>query len=269
MQPIANNPLAQNVDSILSTFSSHGLHDLKNASLMNRVDSKFLINIEQLPAILAHCRDHYSVLEIEGCKTFRYKSCYFDTDDMQFFNMHHKGKLNRIKIRHRNYIDTGASFLELKFKNNKGRTIKSRVAVCDDPVKALQQAKIFLTEKQVKHPMALNAVQMGEYKRISLANESIGERLTIDRDLSFIDINTQEKSYLNNTVIIELKQSGHNRQSPLYQLMRKMAIRPQSFSKYCMGMTLTSGDTLKTNRFKKNLLKLTKLEKQEYSNEFN
>ena len=42
------------------------------------------------------------------------------------FHNHHNGKLNRYKIRFRDYINTKNSFLEVKFKTNKGETIKSR-----------------------------------------------------------------------------------------------------------------------------------------------
>lgn len=260
MRFITNASFSENVDELLSTFPRHGLEDLNNSSLMNRVDSKFLIEREQLTKILEHCQQHYSLLEINGINNFRYQSSYYDTDDMAFFHMHHKGKLNRIKIRHRNYVDTGKAFVELKFKNNKGRTIKSRVAACKDPLLALNQSEQFLIDKNIVQPSSLKIVQSGEYNRFSLANETLGERLTIDSGLQFLDTQTWKYAKLNNAVIVELKQQKHNRESPLYKAMRTMAIRPQSFSKYCMGMTLTSASRLKTNRFKKNFLQLKKLE---------
>jgi len=261
MQPVIAQPVSD-VDSVLSTFASHGLSDLNNSSLMNRVDSKFVVNREHLALILERCRDHYSVLEIDDLRTFKYHSCYYDTDQLDFFQRHQRGKLNRIKLRHRRYVDTDSSFFELKFKNNKGRTLKSRISTCNDPLEALTQAQSFLSDKRVSEASDLRVVQSGEYKRISLANEEIGERLTIDCDLSFLNMKTWQSKSLNNIVIFELKQHRHNRRSPFYQLMREMSIRPQSFSKYCMGMTLTSEEDLRANRFKKNLLTLNKIEQQ-------
>lgn len=260
MQFITNTSAEENVDGILSTFPRHGLENLDNSSLMNRVDSKFLIEQHQLTEVLKHCEQHYSLLEINGINHFRYQSCYYDTDDLSFFNMHHKGKLNRIKVRHRNYVDTGSAFIELKFKNNKGRTIKSRVAACEDPRIALNQSEQFLKDKNVIAPSSLKIVQSGEYHRLSLANEKLGERLTIDSQLQFLDVQTWRYAQLKNAVIVELKQQRHNRRSPLYKAMRAMSIRPQSFSKYCMGMTLTSANRLRTNRFKKSFLQLKKIE---------
>ncbi|NRA55989.1 MAG: polyphosphate polymerase domain-containing protein [Gammaproteobacteria bacterium] len=265
MQSLIDLPLADDVDSVLSTFSSHGLSDLNNASLMNRVDSKFLVNRDQLPLILQHCRDQYSVLEIEQRQRFKYQSCYYDTGDLTFFYQHHQGKLNRIKLRHRSYVDTGTSFVELKFKNNKGRTIKTRVAAGDNPIVALERAQPFLIDQGVSNLDDLKAVQTGQYSRISLANETLGERLTIDSDLSFFNLTNWQSKTLSNVVILELKQHRHNRRSPLYQLMRTMAVRPQSFSKYCIGMALTRDPSLRVNRFKKNLLNLNKIEQQRVS----
>jgi len=262
MQSLADQPLMCEVDSVLSTYLSHGLNDLNNSSLMNRVDSKFVVSRDHLPQILERCREFYSVLEIDELRSFKYHSCYYDTDDLDFFKRHHSGKLNRIKLRHRRYVDTDTSFFELKFKNNKGRTLKSRISTGEDPIEALSKAGSFLAKKNVAEAGNLRVVQSGEYKRISLANEAIGERLTIDRDLRFLNMSTWQDISLNNVVIFELKQHRHNRNSPFYQLMREMSIRPQSFSKYCMGMTLTSDGDLRVNRFKKNLLTLNKIEQQ-------
>jgi hypothetical protein len=261
MWAVANTAMLGSVDQALSAFPSHGLQDLKNASLMNRVDSKFLIAKTQLCQILNHCKSHYSILEMEGVRRFQYQSCYFDNDQMDFFHDHHKGKLNRFKVRHRNYVDTATSFIEVKFKNNKGRTEKSRISSIGEPSEALQQADSFLKRQGNIDASSLKAVQMGSYSRISLANEQLGERVTIDSDLTFVHLHTGKQAELSNTVIIELKQGRHNRQSPLYQLMRALAVRPQTFSKYCMGMALISGGALKSNHFKTNLLALNKFEK--------
>ena len=41
--------------------------------------------------------------------------------------MHQNKKLNRYKIRQREYLISDISFFEIKFKSNKGRTIKKRI----------------------------------------------------------------------------------------------------------------------------------------------
>lgn len=45
------------------------------------------------------------------------------------YRMHHCGKKVREKIRVRTYLDTNDTFLEIKNKNNHGRTKKKRILV--------------------------------------------------------------------------------------------------------------------------------------------
>ena len=58
-----------------------------------------------------------------------YKSLYFDTEDRKFYNDHHNQRVHRHKVRYREYVDSGLVFLEIKCKNNKGKTIKKRLKV--------------------------------------------------------------------------------------------------------------------------------------------
>jgi hypothetical protein len=65
---------------------------------------------------------------------------------------------------------------------------------------------------------------------------------------------------MDHLVIAELKQDRVQRQSPFYQLMRSMHVRPYRFSKYCMGvMALQQNTDLKSNRFKHKKLVLDKI----------
>ena len=42
---------------------------------------------------------------------------------------HHNNKLNRYKIRFREYVDNDEKFLEVKYKTNTERTIKDRIKI--------------------------------------------------------------------------------------------------------------------------------------------
>ena len=47
----------------------------------------------------------------------------------KFYNDHHNQRVNRHKIRFREYVDSGLIYLEVKCKTNKGKTVKKRLKV--------------------------------------------------------------------------------------------------------------------------------------------
>ncbi len=241
------------IRAMLLLYRTHSLDDLSNATLMNRVDNKFIIAMAQLPTLLERIRCHYSVLEINEQQLFRYQNVYYDTPEYQYYHMHHNGKLNRFKVRYRHYVDTQTQFLEVKFKNNKKRTTKYRCPVAEEPDSVIADCERFLLDKGIKSPGSLKAALQGSYNRIALANEDAAERLTIDVGLHFSNPVDGLKTVLNNTAVVELKQRFVNRKSPLLKLMQKWRVMPKPFSKYCLGMCLSSQGPIKTNRFKKTL----------------
>ena len=250
------------LNQAMKGFTTHDLSGLSNSGLMNRVDSKFLLPIAMLTDVLDACKSHYSLLMIDKVTIFQYDNIYFDTIELDFYNKHHNRKLNRHKVRHRHYADVGTSYLEVKFKNNKGRTIKNRCLVDKDPTSALADNYMFLGEQGIDISNQFISSQACSYKRISLANDSLRERLTLDLNINFssqLKHATADDHYcLSDFFIAELKQEKLNRQSPFYRLMRELCIRPKGFSKYCMGQTLTNNKHIKSNRFKANLMKLAK-----------
>ncbi len=253
---------AQDVDTQIGTtldsFSSHDLTGIANSSLMNRIDSKFLLPMDSLLKVLNACSSYYSVLKIDGVSVFQYDNMYFDTTELNFYNHHHNRKLNRFKVRHRHYADAGTSYLEVKFKNNKGRTIKNRRIAERDQKIALSTNVDFLHSNGITCAESLIPTQQVDYKRISLANDAQRERLTLDLNVNFTSTDEQSKQnyLLSDFYIAELKQEKLDRQSPFYQLMRKMSIRSKGFSKYCMGHALTNSKNIKNNRFKANIISL-------------
>jgi len=250
---------------VLKGYSSHGLADLKGAALMDRVDTKYIIPLQQLPYILAELKADYSALEMQTNRVFTYHNTYFDTLDHHFYHAHHQGKLNRYKVRHRHYVDTKTGFLEVKFKNNKGRTIKSRIQSPKADINSPQASEFLASKLQPTHRQ-LKPTQFGSYQRIALANEASCERITFDLNLSFsapipseqFSNNQQASIYLPHMFIAELKQSRHDTNSPFARLMAHRGIRPSKFSKYCIGCSLVNAN-LKANRFKPELMAIQQL----------
>ena len=105
------------------------LEEMSGIKLMNRTDTKFVATLEQLVAFLSAVKGKYFIQEIDDKRIASYHTTYYDTDDYEMYRMHHAGRCVREKIRVRTYLDNGATFLEVKNKNNHGRTKKKRITV--------------------------------------------------------------------------------------------------------------------------------------------
>lgn len=248
---------------ILHRFHGIGLDDLSRAPLMNRTDEKFAFHLTELPEILEQMLPFYDVLNIDGKVIFAYTSQYFDNEEYRFFSDHHRGIPHRFKVRIRTYLDTNASFLEVKEKI-KGRTDKKRISISGFREQFEDEAKHFLKER-LRESVHLKPVMVNSYRRITLVNKTSEERLTIDFDITngSLDAPVQETQSLSAVVIAELKQPKLNRNSPFYQLMKEKQIRPFRISKFCFGMMDLYGQNIKSNKFKTKRLFIDKLNKNE------
>lgn len=244
------------VKRILNSFPSISLGVVGKNLLMKRVCTKFIVNENILAAVLKNILPHYSVLEINTSKIHGYASLYFDTDTKQFYNDHHNKKANRIKVRIRKYEENNLCFLEIKEKNGKGITNKSRMSITDFEETLSVLSLDFIKEKTGKD-YVLSPSIWNTFHRITLINNTTEERLTIDFNLS----DKIDNNYINtykNLVIIEVKQPFFNQRSPIVKTLKKYGYYPYSISKYCIGMINHYKD-LKYNRFKPKLLKIKKL----------
>jgi len=223
---------------------------------MKRVDTKFVFNRNLLEKIFPFLVNQYKLLYVNDVVKSKYTSLYFDTKDFKFFMNHHNGKLNRSKVRFREYIDSQVSFLEVKRKTPKGKTIKKRIQV-DSPIKTLNLDQQQFIKDRLKEDHELFYCHTNFFHRITMVNKFLKERITIDFDLCFENKKTTIKDETNHIVIAEVKQEKLDRNSFFYKLMKENGIRPSSMSKYCIGTSLLNKD-LKANRFKKNFRILTK-----------
>lgn len=234
----------------LRGYTKCDLESMENTKLMNRIDTKYLLPREYLFKLLLELQGKYQVLDINGEQVFTYENRYFDTEDFQFFRKHHTGKQNRYKVRSRNYKETDTSFLEVKFKNNKKRTIKKRIKIC--PNGSDKESQTAFLQKQFKDEVKilLNS-QYSVYNRLTLVNEQNQERVTLDFNLRYKkDEHDSSQVKLDNICIAELKQGDKNIRSEFSTLMRKHCFQPTSFSKYCIGCCLLYPESLKNNLFK-------------------
>jgi len=244
------------INNILSAFEPISLNQMDEVKLMNRTDTKFVFEYSLLEKVMQEIQEHFFVLDINGVRLNAYRSLYFDTDDFKFYFEHHNGKKNRNKVRYREYIDSGLCFLEVKKKNNKGKTIKERIKVSEIPKKMSEEDLRFVHETIGRHE-DLVPKHWNMFSRITLVNKHIKERLTIDIDINFTADGSE--STLDRMVIAEVKQEKVNYASTFMRVIKKNGVRPFRISKYCMA-TASLYPTLKNNNFKSKFLKINKLQ---------
>jgi hypothetical protein len=244
----------ETVNNILNDFEPITLKEMDNVKLMDRTDTKYVFRLEHLPAFLNEIKDDYRVLDVNGHRISRYESLYFDTRNFDLYMSHHRGKPTRYKIRCRKYVESELHFFEVKFKNNKGRTIKDRVKqkLIDGSIK--DKAEALLVEKTPLFAAHLEAKLWVNYSRITLVNRNSPERVTIDINLNFK--NEESDVNIQNLVIAEVKQDKALA-STFIRLMKKYHIREGSMSKYCFGV-ISLFNKIKHNNFKPKLISLKK-----------
>jgi hypothetical protein len=161
-------------------------------------------------------------------------------------------------------VNSGLNFLEVKTKNNRGRTKKKRVLVHEfNPMKPERDICFhcqnkefceydeFLRSNLQYDPYSLCEQLENRFDRITLVNKGMTERLTIDINLKFHNIATNNYRFMDHIAIIELKRDGRV-YSPILSLLNLLRIKPHGFSKYCIGSALTNSD-LHCNRLKPRL----------------
>ena len=255
---------------ILNRYEPITLEQMKDIRLMNRIDTKFVTTEPVLRRLLAMACDDYYVQETDGLRISPYYTLYFDTPDCAMYNRHQVGHLSRQKIRIRSYVSAGLNFLEVKTKNNHGRTKKKRVAMeqfdalhPQHDIQFHRQDENFINYDEFLRsclgydPESLVEQIENRFDRITLVNKGKTERLTIDTHLRFNNIATGGQRDMGNIVIIELKRDG-NQPSPILRRLLELRIHPHGFSKYCIGSALTN-DSLRRNRIKPRLHSIEKI----------
>ncbi len=189
----------------LNTYEKITLEEMDGVKLMDRTDTKYTFRQDQLKFILETIKDKYKALEINQKRLATYHTLYYDTRSLDLYMRHHNGLLNRYKIRHRTYVDSNLGFLEVKFKNNKERTIKTRIKKREVPKIFTDDAGSFLKRELPFDPDTLVPVVWVNYNRITLVSRNSPERLTIDTDLEFVK-EDGKRVRMENLVIAEVKQ---------------------------------------------------------------
>lgn len=254
---------------VIYHYQPISLAEMSNIRLMNRTDTKFVTSIRSLRRLLDMAQNEYRVQEINGERVAPYYTVYFDTYNHDMYQRHESGRSSRQKLRIRSYVDSHLNFLEVKNKDNHGRTSKKRIELDDfNPQKpnlhflenAGEDVSHFVTRLMPYDMDGLHAMLENHFDRITLVNNRKTERLTIDTNLSLRNVETGEDASLPNIAIIELKRDGLQ-PSPILDMLLQLRIHRMGFSKYCIGMALTN-ESLRSNRLKTRIHNILKLEQQ-------
>lgn len=244
----------ENRTSILSGFQAITLAEMDGVKLMDRSDTKFLMTETAMFSLLPQLTADYRLLEVEGRRISRYESLYFDLPGFALYQQHRRGKLPRVKVRCRRYVESGQCYLEVKLKSNKGRTIKERVKQ-EEFTSLSRQGRALITRLTGLPTDELHPSLQVDYGRITLVNRHLPERITLDMQLAFSG--NGNRLEIPRLLIAEVKQEKSCR-SPFVQLLHDHHIRQGSVSKYCWGL-ISLYDNIPHNRFKEKLSILNKI----------
>jgi len=255
---VKNTNLDQRIRDLVNGMEPITLAEMSGIKLMNRTDTKFVTNKSHLVRLLELASDKYYSQWKNESMVAEYITTYWDTDDLRFYFEHHNGHAPRQKVRVRTYVGSDLTFLEVKTKNNHGRTKKKRIEVPGQEILEVRtEADEFISPLVHSTLNDIHPTVQNHFNRITLVNKGKTERLTIDFDVHFHNFETGDEAETGDLVIIELKRDG-NVYSPVLDMLRQLRIKPSGFSKYCIGSVMTNRH-LKHNMFMGKMVWIRKL----------
>ncbi len=224
--------------SLLDSCASITLADLQQeAAFLTRRDRKYLLPVAEVPGILAIFGDTTRVLEIGGRRTFGYETTYFDNDSYVSYHGALRKRPNRFKVRVRSYLGSDICQLEAKVRDGRGNTVKHRMHHAEPGDRLDEADRRWLEHLPQVAPYAdsLAPCLTTMYRRSTLVLPEGAGRITFDRSLAFALPDGTQVS-LPGVAIVESK--GPGQPLPVDRLLWRHGYRPQSISKYALGLSL-------------------------------
>lgn len=241
------------------------------AAMQTRVDRKYIVDGFYAAAVLSNLPANASVLEINGERDFAYDSVYFDTENLDSYKLAATGRRNRYKIRTRSYVDTGATFLEVKTEGARAVTVKERIPYPAADRAYLNAAGRDYVEESLRGLIdapatAFEPILTTAYRRTTVLlpaseHNPVDSRMTIDTHLTWTPMSERalgpHSQYEVGTgytaagmVIIETK-SG-SAPSVADKHLWRAGIRPSKISKFATGMAALNPD-LPSNKWNRTI----------------
>lgn len=226
-----------------AAFPTVTLADLDaRAALQTRVDRKYLVQVDDLPAFLDALPPGTAVLDIDGHRCFGYRSTYFDTPDLRCYLDAAHRRRRRFKVRTRVYTDSGLCLLEVKTRDGRRRTVKSRTAYPADAGNRLTPAAASLVGSITGDgdgAPSLRPTLATSYRRTTFVLPGEATRVTVDVDLA-VALPGEDPVGLGPWAVVETK--GGHRPTPTDHGLWSLGHRPARISKYGTGLALLRPD---------------------------
>ncbi len=256
-----NTNISSQINSLIQEMEPISLGEMDHVKLMRRRDTKYVFSIQKLPQVLQSIQSQYRVLTVDGHRAHPYSTMYYDTPGYDMYHNHHGKRLNRYKIRMREYVVSGLTFLEIKFKNNKGETVKKRINPHDPVELGDIHSDSFLQQNSPYSSYEIEPALHNSFDRITLVNKHNPERVTIDTNLRFEVVDGEQTKQMKGICIVEVKRDLTSQMSDMVLALRKARIQPMGFSKYCMGTAMINSE-VRRNLFKGSIRYVNKLNNQ-------
>ena len=261
MSSSSTRAFADQVRDHLADFAPVSLDAIGQQASQVRCDTKFLLPQGQLLALLDALRQDYRVLEVGGARLHRYRTLYFDTAGFDLYRRHQRSSRSAVKVRSRQYVDSGRSFFELKRKIGPRRSVKARTETPDIVTELTAAEGTFIAAHARINSERLQPTIWNRFERITLVSKTSRERVTLDVGVHF-RVGTGAIQ-IPGVVVGELKQERFDRASAFFRHMRALGSRPTGFSKYCVGAVLLYPQ-LKRSQARPKLRMLAKLAQGNY-----
>jgi SPX domain protein involved in polyphosphate accumulation len=249
--------ISNKVESVVRLMDPISLEEMDNVRLMRRRDIKFVLPTRSVPELLMNVKEKYRILEIGGERIHHYQTLYYDTPEFDMYHEHHSRRLNRYKVRIRKYLTSDISFLEVKFKNNKGETIKKRIRPENPGNMDGLKSEAFVKENSPYKVSDIQPSLHNGFKRLTLVSKSNPERVTIDLELNYRPVSSNKDLHLPGLSVIEIKRNRDAEPSDMISQLRSARFHATGFSKYLMGTAMLE-PKVKTNLVKSKIRQINK-----------
>lgn len=211
---------------------------VRDAALLDRRERKYVLRRADLDVVLTALTDvgdATRILEIDGRRSFGYRSVYLDTPDLTSYLAAAHRRPRRAKVRLRAYLDTGGRYLEVKRRDRDGRTRKERLRLDGPEVTPLRDGWAFLDRFEETRPIQadLRPTLTTTYRRVTLLPGGDPSRVTVDLDLRCSDPDGREL-WLPGLALVEVKSPA--RATTFDRLLWEHGHRPATVSKYGTGL---------------------------------
>lgn len=214
------------------------------AALLKRYDDKYVMPLTLLPRLVAGLGPEVRVLDMEGARSFPYRTTYLDTSDLRTFRDHRMGRRRRFKIRERVYSGSpdAASFIEVKLRGLREMTAKERwpSRLVDGRLSgadAERVAEVIESHYGERFSETLAVTLVTSFDRSTLFDPVSLERITIDTGLVVSRPDGDPIVLGPEHALVEVK-SGHPR-SRGHTVLASLGVHGRALSKYCIGIALT------------------------------